>query len=58
MTMKHIAIYRARLTGNDVEEEKEVLEDRKKRRNENLFRPTSYEMYLWKKSNNRLKGEW
>ena len=57
MTLKHIAIYRARMNGNSVEEEQEVLEDRRRRSNENLFKPTSYEKYLWQKENNKLRGE-
>jgi len=58
MTMKHIAIYRARMNGNTVEEEREILEDRKRRSNENLFKPTSYEKYSWQKENKKLKGEY
>jgi len=58
MTLKHIAIYRARMNGNSVEEEQEVLEDRRRRSNKNLFKPTSYEKYLWQKENNKLKEEW
>jgi len=57
MTLKHIAIYRARMNGNTVEEEQEILEDRRRRSNENLFKPTSYERYLWQKENNKLRGE-
>jgi len=56
MTMKHIAIYRARMNGNSVEEEREILEDRKRRSNKNLFKPTSYEKYLWQKENKKLGG--
>ena len=58
MTLKHIAIYRARMNGNTVEEEQEILEDRKGRSNKNLFKPTSHEKYLWQKENKRLRGEW
>ena len=58
MTMKHLAIYRARMNGNSVEEEQELLEDRSRRSNRKLFEPTSYEKYLWQKENNKLKGEW
>ena len=57
MSMKHIAIYRARSNGNSVEEEQEILEERKRRRNKNLFNEPSYEKYEWQKKNNRLKGE-
>jgi len=56
MTMRHIAIYRARMNGNSVEEEWEILEDRRRRSNENLFKPTSYEKYLWEKENKKLGG--
>jgi len=56
MTLKHIAIYRARMNGNSIKEEREVLEDRRRRSNENLFKPTFYEKYLWQKENNKLGG--
>ena len=57
MSMRHIAIYRARSNGNSVEEEQVILEKRKKRKN--LFNePTSYEKYEWLKENNRLKEEY
>jgi len=45
------------MNGNSVKEEQEVLEDRKRRSNENLFKPTSYEKYLWEKENNKLREE-
>ena len=44
------------MNGNSVEEEKELLEDRSRRSNEKLFKPTSYEKYLWKKNNYKLGG--
>ena len=56
--MKHIIAYRAQMNGNSIEEEKELWEDRKKRSNANLFKPTSYEKYLWLKENNKLGGKW
>jgi len=58
MTLKHIAIYRARMNGNSIKEEQEILEDRRRRSNENLFKPTSHEKYEWEKKNKKLKGEW
>ena len=56
MTLKQIAIYRARANGNSVKEEQELLEDRSRRSNEKLFKPTSYEKYLWQKNNYKLGG--
>jgi len=58
MTMKHIAIYRARMNGNSVKEEQELLEDRSRRSNRKLFEPTSYEKYLWERENNKLRGKY
>jgi len=45
------------MTGNSVKEEKEILEIRKMHKNENLFKISSYEKYLWQKSKNKLRGE-
>ncbi len=45
------------MNGNNIEEEKEILEIRKRRKNENLFKASSYEKYLWLKSKNKLRGE-
>jgi len=58
MTLKHVAKYRAQMNGNSVEEEYERLKLRGMVKNKNLFKPTSYEKYLWQKENNRLKGEY
>ena len=58
MTIKHIAHYRAEHTGNTVEEENNLLKLRAKSKNENLFKVSSYEKYLWLKSNNKLREEW
>ena len=56
--MKHIIAYWAKTNGNTYEEGQELWEDRKKRTNANLFKPISYEKYLWQKENNKLKGEY
>ncbi len=58
MAMKHIEKYLERLTGGTKEEVSKILADRRSRRNENLFKPTSYERYVYKKNNLRLEGEW
>ena len=58
MTLKHVAIYRSRMNGNSVEEEYERLKLRGMVKNANLFKPTSYEKYLWLRENNKLKGGW
>ena len=58
MTLKQVAIYRSRMNGNSVEEEYERLKLRGMVKNKNLFKPTSYEKYLWQKEINKLKGEW
>ena len=61
MSMKHIAIYRARLTGNSVEEENQQLKENGKVDNGKLFGVkdefNDYEKYEWLKENNMLKGE-
>jgi len=46
------------MNGNSVEEEYERLKLRGLAKNANLFKPTSYEKYLWKRENNKLKGEY
>ena len=58
MAIKHIVKYRARMSGNTVEEELDLLKMRAARSNEGLFKINNYEKYLWKKANNELKGEW
>jgi len=58
MTLKHVAKYRSRMNGNSVEEEYERLKLRGMAKNKNLFKPTSYEKYLWQRENNKLKGEY
>ena len=58
MTLKQVAIYRSRMNGNSVEEEYERLKLRGMVKNANLFKPTSYEKYLWQKEMNKEKGEW
>ena len=57
MTLKQVAIYRSRMNGNSVEEEYERLKLRGLAKNANLFKPTSYEKYLWKRENNKLGGK-
>ena len=58
MTLKQVAIYRSRMNGNSVEEEYERLKIRGMVKNENLFKPTSYEKYLWLRDHKKLKGEY
>jgi len=58
MAIKHIVKYRARMSGNTVEEELNLLKMRGKRSNGGLFKTNGYEKYLWKKANKKLKGEW
>jgi len=57
MSVQHIVKSWARKTGNTVEEEEERYKMRGKRGNENLFKVRSYEQYLDRKANNRLRGE-
>ena len=57
MAMKHIAKYRAQVTGNTEQEELNLLKMRAARSNGGLFKTNGYEKYLWAKANNRLKGE-
>ena len=58
MAIKHIVKYRARMSGNTVEEELNLLKMRGKRSNGGLFKTNGYEKYLWKKSKNMLEGEY
>ena len=61
MTLRHIAIYRARKTGNSVEEENQQLKENGKVDNGMLFGVkdefNDYEKYEYLKENNKLKGE-
>jgi len=58
MSVQHIVKSWARKTGNDFEEEMRRWKMRKIPKNESLFREISYEQYLDRKANKKLKGEW
>ena len=58
MAIKHIAKYRAQVTGNTEQEELNLLKMRAARSNGGLFKTNGYEKYLWKKSKNMLEGEY
>ena len=58
MSVQHIVKSWARKTGNDFEEEMRRWKMRKIPKNESLFREISYEQYLDRKANNKLKGEY
>lgn len=61
MALKHIAKYRAMVTGNTVEEEIAVLKVREKGSYEKLFGVedefNAYGKYEWQKKNNQLREE-
>jgi len=57
MSVQHIVKSWARKTGNTVEEEEERYKMRGKRKNESLFKIRSYEQYLDRKAQNKLRGK-
>ena len=61
MTLKHIARYRAMVTGNTIEEEMAILKLREKGSYEKLFEVkdefNAYRKYEWQKKNKRLREE-
>jgi len=57
MSVQHIVKSWARKTGNDFEEEMRRWKMRKISKNESLFKVRSYEQYLDRKANDKLKGE-
>jgi len=57
MSVQHIVKSWARKTGNDFEEEMRRWKMRKISKNESLFKIRSYEQYLDRKAQNKLRGK-
>ena len=58
MSVQHIVKSWVRKTGNDFEEEMRRWKMRKIPKNESLFKVRSYEQYLDRKANKKLRGEY
>ena len=57
MALRHIEKYLEKVTGCTRREVQRILEDRRNRNNEKLFKTSSLEKYYWQKNNNMLRGE-
>ena len=57
MALRHIEKYLENKIGCTRREVQRILEDRRNRYNEELFKASSLEKYYWKKNNNMLRGE-